>query len=59
MFIGDARPNSERDDWIFQEIDSIQDIIIPAARMTLKIHQVCQKNVSMLETRSITICNND
>ncbi len=40
MFIGDARPNSDKDDWIFQDIDSIQDIIIPASRITLKIHQV-------------------
>ncbi len=40
MFIGDARPNAERDEWIIQDIDSIQDIIIPAARIALKVHQV-------------------
>ena len=41
MFLGDARPNSDRDDWIFMDVDSIQDVIIPAARIALKVHQVC------------------
>ena len=41
MFIGDARPNSDRDEWIIQDIDSIQETIIPAARIALKVHQVC------------------
>ena len=40
MFLGDARPNSERDDWIFMDVDSIQEVIIPAARIALKVHQV-------------------
>lgn len=40
MFLGDARPNGEQDEWIFMDIDSIQEIIIPAARIALKVHQV-------------------
>lgn len=40
MFLGDARPNSDKDDWIFLEVDCIQQIIIPAARIALKVHQV-------------------
>ena len=40
MFLGDARPNHSGDEWVFQDVDSIQDIIIPAARISLKVHQV-------------------
>ncbi len=43
LFIGDARPNSENDEWVFLDVDSIKDFIIPAARTALKVHQV--KNV--------------
>ncbi|CAI8048371.1 Pecanex-like protein 1 [Geodia barretti] len=39
MFLGDARPNHPGDEWVFQDVDSIQDIIIPAARIALKVHQ--------------------
>ena len=41
MFLGDARPSSERDEWIIMDVDSIHDIIIPASRIALKVHQVC------------------
>lgn len=40
IFIGDARPSAEKDEWIFHSIESIQDIVIPAARIALKVHQV-------------------
>ena len=40
MFLGDARPNHSGDEWVFQDVDSIQDIIIPAVRVALKVHQV-------------------
>ena len=40
LFIGDARPNGENDEWVFQDVDSIKDFIIPAARTALKVHQV-------------------
>lgn len=39
MFLGDARPSSERDEWIIMDVDSIHDIIIPASRIALKVHQ--------------------
>jgi hypothetical protein len=39
MFLGDARPHHSGDEWVFQDVDSIQDIIIPAARISLKVHQ--------------------
>ncbi len=39
MFLGDARPNHLNDMWVFQEVDSIKDIIIPATRISLKVHQ--------------------
>lgn len=40
MFLGDARPNAMNDEWVFSDVDSIQEIIIPAARIALKVHQV-------------------
>lgn len=40
LFLGDARPNSVNDEWVFSDVDSIQEIIIPAARIALKVHQV-------------------
>ncbi|XP_019858793.1 PREDICTED: pecanex-like protein 1 isoform X1 [Amphimedon queenslandica] len=39
MFLGDARPNGEKDEWIFIDVDSIQQVIIPAVRTALKVHQ--------------------
>ena len=41
MFLGDARPHAISDEWVFCDVDSIQEIIIPAARIALKVHQVC------------------
>ncbi len=40
LFLGDARPNSMNDEWVFCDVESIQEIIIPAARIALKVHQV-------------------
>ena len=40
MFLGDARPHSVNDEWVFSDVDSIQETIIPAARIALKVHQV-------------------
>jgi hypothetical protein len=39
MFLGDARPNHPNDEWVFQDVDSIKDVIIPATRLALKVHQ--------------------
>ena len=39
MFLGDARPNHPNDDWVFNDVDCIKDIIIPATRIALKVHQ--------------------
>ena len=41
MFLGDARPHNLNDEWVFSDVDTIQEIIIPAARIALKVHQVC------------------
>ena len=40
MFLGDARPNHSGDEWVFQDVDTIQEIVIPASRIALKVHQV-------------------
>ncbi len=39
MFLGDARPENPNDIWVFQDVDSIKDVIIPATRISLKVHQ--------------------
>lgn len=39
MFLGDARPNNPNDEWVFQDVDSIKEVIIPASRISLKVHQ--------------------
>ncbi len=46
MFLGDARPENQNDHWVFQDVDSIKDVIIPATRISLKVHQ---DNFSFLE----------
>ena len=48
MFLGDARPSSEKDDWIILDVDSIQEVIIPAARIALKVHQVRTGSLFMI-----------
>lgn len=40
MFLGDARVNGVNDEWVFNDPDSIRAIIIPAARIAVKVHQV-------------------
>lgn len=49
MFLGDARPNHSGDEWVFQDVDSIQEIIIPAARIALKVHQVREDGPGQLK----------
>ncbi len=39
MFLGDARPSNPLDEWVFEDVDSIKDIIISATRISLKVHQ--------------------
>lgn len=46
MFLGDARPNAMNDEWVFSDVDSIQEIIIPAARIALKVHQVKGRQIN-------------
>ena len=53
MFLGDARPNHSGDEWVFQDVDSIQDIVIPAARIALKVHQVHSPSLPYL---SLSLC---
>ena len=66
MFLGDARPNSPNDEWVFTDVDSIQDIIIPASRLALKVHQVsfitvcdligpCDQDHTHLRTTSLSL----
>lgn len=40
MFLGDARVNNVNDEWVFNDPDSIRAIVIPAARIAVKVHQV-------------------
>ena len=41
LFRGDVRdPSSERDEWYLSDMAFLEAIILPAARMSLKLHQV-------------------
>ncbi len=39
LFKGDVRIQSAKDEWVFNEPDILQQIIIPAVRMGLRLHQ--------------------
>ena len=57
MFLGDARPHNLNDEWVFSDVDSIQEIIIPAARIALKVHQVCLSVcLSLCLSVSLSVC---
>ena len=40
MFKGDLRVESQKDEWVFTHIDILHQVIKPAVRMALKLHQV-------------------
>lgn len=39
LFKGDFRISSQRDDWVFTDVDLLQSVIAPSVRMALKLHQ--------------------
>lgn len=39
LFKGDFRISSQRDDWVFADVDLLQSVIAPSVRMALKLHQ--------------------
>jgi len=43
---------ASNDEWVFSDVDSIQEIIIPAARIALKVHQVCLSVCSQVNLTS-------
>ena len=57
MFLGDARPHSVNDEWVFSDVDSIQETIIPAARIALKVHQVPTASLSAVLIHLKTLTN--
>lgn len=38
LFKGDFRITSSRDEWVFQDIDLLKNVIAPAVRMAVKLH---------------------
>lgn len=40
LFKGDFRITSARDEWIFADMDLMRNVLAPAIRMSLKLHQV-------------------
>jgi len=51
MFVGDARP-SGGDEWVYHDFDILKEVVLPAVRIALKLHQVsvcvCVGGVCML-----------
>jgi len=39
MFVGDARP-SGGDEWVYHDFDILKEVVLPAVRIALKLHQV-------------------
>lgn len=39
LFKGDFRVHSIRDEWVFQDMDFFNKVIVPSVRMSLKLHQ--------------------
>lgn len=40
LFKGDFRITSQRDEWVFNDMDLLKKVVSPAVRMSLKLHQV-------------------
>ena len=40
LFKGDFRITSQRDEWVFNDMDLLRKVVSPAVRMSLKLHQV-------------------
>ena len=39
LFKGDFRVTSPKDDWVFTDMNLMQDVVQPAVRAALKLHQ--------------------
>ena len=40
LFKGDFRITSERDEWVFSDMEMLRRVVAPGVRMSLKLHQV-------------------
>ena len=40
LFKGDFRITSERDEWVFYDMELLRRVVAPGVRMSLKLHQV-------------------
>ena len=40
MFVGDARPSHSSDEWVYHDLDILKEVVLPAVRIALKLHQV-------------------
>lgn len=40
MFVGDARPSHASDEWVYNDLDILKEVVLPAVRIALKLHQV-------------------
>jgi hypothetical protein len=38
-FIGDIRIQSTKDEWIFNDMDILKQVVVPSVRMSLRLHQ--------------------
>lgn len=47
MFVGDARPSHSSDEWVYHDLDILKEVVLPAVRIALKLHQVSLMNVTI------------
>ena len=53
MFVGDARPSHSSDEWVYHDLDILKEVVLPAVRIALKLHQV---NLIMHVTTHLHMC---
>lgn len=47
LFKGDFRITSPRDEWVFADMDLLNRVVAPGVRMSLKLHQVLLRHLSI------------
>ena len=57
LFKGDFRITSERDEWVFYDMELLRRVVAPGVRMSLKLHQVGPQQHSALYSCSDSLAN--
>lgn len=60
LFKGDFRITSERDEWVFNDMEMLRRVVAPGVRMSLKLHQVSHPNntgMCIIDNNSNKVCS--